>query len=438
MIVRPSGAITGRIVLLVAACVLLAALVNFAITFNGPPPKPPPYRVEDVAVALAGGRAAMPGPTLSITQGATPPAPRDGEYRNAAIEAELARRLDAPVDAVRAWARHGGRRDLRGSFTAALRTADGWRVATTRPEPRLSRWHLVTIGAMTATLILLTLIGWVVARAITRPLARLAESADSVSVSRHGAPADISGPPEIARVARALNAMRARLIDHVDQRTRMLAAITHDLGTPLTRLAFRIERLPAADRARAIADIEEMRAMIQSVLEFARGESRPHAALDLAPLLDALGEDMAATGAAIERDIAAPLPVTGDPAALRRLFANLVDNALRYAGNAHIGAAIVDGRVRVTVADDGPGIPAALSASLFDPFVRAEPSRSRETGGIGLGLSIARNIAEAHDGEIRAENRDGGGASFIVLLPLAGRPPHGKPAERRPMARTVR
>ncbi|MBY8825870.1 HAMP domain-containing sensor histidine kinase [Sphingomonas colocasiae] len=420
MAVRPGGAITGRIVLLVAACVLLAALVNFAITFNGPPPKPAPYRTEDLAIALAGGRVPGPGQPPRIMRSATPPAPRDGEFRNPALEAELARRLNQPADTVRAWARHGGRRDLRGSFTVAIRDGPGWRVATTRPEPWLSRWHLVTIGAMTATLILLTLIGWVVARAITRPLARLAEAADAVSVNHHGAPADISGPPEIARVAHALNAMRARLVDHVAQRTTMLAAITHDLGTPLTRLAFRIERLPPADRARAIADIEEMRAMIQSVLEFARGESRPHRALDLAPLLDGLADDMAITGARIERQVAAPLPMMGDPAALRRLFSNLVDNALRYGGNARIDATTGNGRICVTVDDDGPGIPAALAASLFDPFVRAEPSRSRETGGIGLGLSIARNIAEAHDGQIVAGNRDGGGARFTVSLPLAG------------------
>lgn len=417
--VRPSGAITGRIVLLVAACVLLAALVNFAITFNGPPPKPAPYRTEDLAIALAGERVPGPGRPPLIMRSTAPPTPRDGEFRNPVLEAELARRLNQPADAVRAWTRHGGRRDLRGSFTVAIRDGTGWRVATTRPEPWLTRWHLVTITAMTATLILLTLIGWVVARAITRPLARLAEAADAVSVNRHGAPADISGPPEIARVAQALNAMRARLVDHVAQRTTMLAAITHDLGTPLTRLAFRIERLPAAERARAIADIEEMRAMIQSVLEFARGESRPHMALDLAPLLEGLADDMAITGAHIECHVAAPLPVTGDPAALRRLFANLVDNALRYGGNARIGAAIGNGRICVTVEDDGPGIPATLAASLFDPFVRAEPSRSRETGGIGLGLSIARNIAEAHDGEIVAENREGGGARFTVSLPPA-------------------
>ena len=142
-------------------------------------------------------------------------------------------------------------------------------------------------------------------------------------------------------------------------------------------------------------------------------------ALDLAPLLEGLADDMAITGAHIERHVAAPLPVRGDPAALRRLFANLVDNALRYGGNARISAAIGNGRICVTVEDDGPGIPARLAASLFDPFVRAEPSRSRETGGIGLGLSIARNIAEAHDGEIVAENREGGGARFTVSLPPA-------------------
>jgi len=417
---RPTSAIAGRIVLLVAACVLIATLVNFAITFNGPPPKPAPYRAEDVAAMLSGQRMGAPGRTLTITQTAAPPLAGRGEHRNNALESELAVRLAVPAKAVRAWTQPGwGRRELRGSFTIGVEHPHGWTVATTRPEPWFSRWHLVTISAMAITLALLTLIGWIVARAITRPLAQLAEAADAVSASGRGTPVDISGPPEIARVAQALNAMRERLVDHVAQRTAMLAAITHDLGTPLTRLAFRVERLPATERARAIGDIEEMRDMIQSVLEFARGETRAHEPLDLAPLLDTLVADMATTNAPVERAIAASLPVSGEAAALRRLFANLIDNGLRYGGNARIAAAIADGQVRVIVDDDGPGIPPDLAGTVFDPFVRAEPSRSRETGGMGLGLAISRNIAEAHGGSIVATNRAEGGARFTVMLPLA-------------------
>lgn len=419
---RPS-AITGRIVLLVAASVLVAALVNFAITFNGPPPKPAPYRTEDVVAAFAGRSDGPPGPPghgIRVATSASPPAPRPGEQRNIALETELASRLALPDEAVRAWTHPGGgRRDLRGSFTIGAQGTHGWTIATTRPEPLFSRWHMVTLGAMAITLALLTLIGWIVARAITRPLAQLAEAADAVSASRRAKAVQVSGPPEIARVAQALNAMRDRLIDHVAQRTGMLAAITHDLGTPLTRLAFRVERLPAGERARAIADIEEMRGMIQSVLEFARGESRPHEPLDLTPILKDLAADMAATGASIGQAVAAPLPIIGDRAALRRLFANLIDNGLRYGGNARLAAAILGETIQITVDDDGPGIPPDLRGNIFDPFVRAEPSRNRKTGGMGLGLAIARNIAEAHGGTIIAANRTEGGARFVVTLPLA-------------------
>lgn len=426
-------AIVGRIVVLVALSVFAAAVVNLAITFNGPPPMPPPSRLADVAAALA-EQVPQAGPEqpLSMERNARTPAPRPGEVRDPAIEAAVARQLGVPASSVRAYMYRMGPAqpppggpapsELRGEFTIARQGADGWTVARNTWRDTALRWQLTVLGAMGAVLVLLTLIAWWVAREITRPLARLAEAADAVRAGDRGPAARITGPPEIVRVADALNAMRARLLDHVAARTSMLAAITHDLGTPLTRLAFRIERMADADRMRAAADIDEMREMIASVLEFARGEARAHAPLDLRPLLQALADDMAATGATVSLSAGEPLPMSGDAASLRRLFTNLVENALRYGRSATLTARRANGRALVTVDDEGPGIAPMIATRLFEPFFRGEPSRSRDTGGIGLGLAIARNIAEAHHGAIVADNRPEGGARFTVSLPLADVP----------------
>ncbi|MBB5684620.1 sensor histidine kinase [Sphingobium boeckii] len=418
-------AITWRIVLLVAASVLATALVSFAITFNGPPPFPMPYRAEEVAAALAGRPVRGPGPKAILRQMPALPQPSAEQARDPITEQTVARVLGVAPSQVVAWSsgwrapRPGGEGPrLMSDFTIAVRGPAGWTVAVNSPRPWLTNWHRITLASLVGALILLTILGWFIARAITRPLSRLADAADAVSASHRSLPVEIEGPPEVRRVAGALNAMRARLVDHVAQRTAMLAAITHDLGTPLTRLAFRIEALPAADRIRALADIEEMRGMIMSVLEFARGETRAPAPLDLAPLLAALADGMNATVGPVAQSIATPLPMTGDDGALRRLFTNLLENALRYGQSASLTATARDGHVIVTIDDDGPGIPPALAQSLFDPFVRAEPSRSRETGGIGLGLAIARNVVEAHGGSIAAQNRPQGGARLTVSLPL--------------------
>lgn len=428
-------AIVWRIVLLVALSVAAATLVNLAITFRGPPPMPAPWRVADVGAVLDSGDSEDgPARQLSVTQGPAAPTPRPGEQRHAEIEAALSDQLGVPADSVRAYFQPvgpgqlprggaGGKPvELRGEFTMGAQGEAGWTVVQTTNGSTVRRWQMTVLGAMAVVLLLLTLVAWWVARAITRPLAQLADAADAVSAGNRGPPVQVSGPPEILRVAHALNAMRERLLDHVAARTTMLAAITHDLGTPLTRLAFRIERLPGVDRDRAAADIEEMRAMIMSVLEFARGETRPHEPLDLRPLLRSLVDDMAGADATVSLSAGSSLPVRGDAASLRRLFTNLIENALRYGHAATVCANTSDGRALVTIDDEGPGIAPELAERLFEPFVRGEPSRSRDTGGIGLGLAIARNIADAHDGTITARNRAEGGARFTVALPLAGDP----------------
>ena len=202
----------------------------------------------------------------------------------------------------------------------------------------------------------------------------------------------------------------------------MLAAIAHDLGTPLSRLAFWVEQLPEPARDRAVADIDEMRAMIADTLGFARDEAgeRDRTRVDLPSLLDSLVEDMRVGGRSVTIEPGPRCVVRGDPRGLRRLFANLVGNAIRYGAQARLGWSVAGGEVVVVVEDEGPGIDPALAERLFEPFVRGDPSRNRATGGTGLGLAIVRAIAARHGGKVTLANRPEGGAVARVVLPLAG------------------
>jgi signal transduction histidine kinase len=216
--------------------------------------------------------------------------------------------------------------------------------------------------------------------------------------------------------------MQSRLRAFVDDRTRMLAAISHDLRTPLTRLRLRAEAIPEADeRARACADIDEMERMVAETLSFARAdalEARPER-FDLAALVQSLVDDRSDLGADIAFDGPDTLAVEGRPGALRRAIANLMDNALAHGTRARARLSAADGRVDFVVEDDGPGLPEDQLERVFAPFYRVETSRSRDTGGVGLGLAVARDVARAHGGEVMLANMPGGGLRATLSLPAA-------------------
>jgi signal transduction histidine kinase len=215
--------------------------------------------------------------------------------------------------------------------------------------------------------------------------------------------------------------MQASLRDHMRRRTQTVAAIAHDLRTPLTRLRFRAEQAPEAVRDRMAADIEEMDALIAQAMAYVRGEATPERRETFD--LDALAADCASgfseTGGAVAFDGGGALGVEADPAALRRALANLIANAVKYGGAARVKAFAMDGRAVVTVEDDGPGLPEDELEAVFEPFHRAERSRSRETGGAGLGLTVARQAARAHGGDVTLANRSDGGLVARLDLPLA-------------------
>ncbi|MGL4240861.1 MAG: ATP-binding protein, partial [Beijerinckiaceae bacterium] len=236
---------------------------------------------------------------------------------------------------------------------------------------------------------------------VTRPLRDLAEAAERFSLDGKPDPLDESGPSEVRRAARAFNTMRERIRRLVDDRTQALAAVSHDLRTPITRVRLRSELLDDAQTRDLIdADLLEMEGMIESTLEFLKsGEStEQRRLLDLSSIAKTYVDDARDSGRDIVFSGAESLSVDGQLVALKRAVSNLVGNALKYATVVSVEARRHDGFAELVVRDDGPGIPDDQLESVFDPIVRIETSRSKETGGVGLGLTIARTIARAHRG----------------------------------------
>ena len=414
---------------LVIASVLVATLIYFVVTFSGPPPRDPPHGIEGIAFLLrTGEQPGGRGQELRLREDSAPPRPRGNERASPAAARKLAAALGVPHDAVVAFVAPQPPWLLDAfidGFAVGWRNDGRWRIVESPPRLIFTRWHWITLASMLAAILALSVPAWGLSRAISRPLRRLARAAEDARAGIALAPLPTGGSREVRELATALSAMHGRLARHAEGRTTMLGAIAHDLGTPLSRLAFRIEQLPDDSRTRAIADIDEMRAMIAGALRFARDEGGEQQAvrIDLGSLLDSLAEDMALAGAAVTLVPGPRAIVRGDPGALRRLFANLVENGVRYGVAAAIGWRIAGNIVEVTVDDRGPGIDPAQAERLFEAFVRGDPSRNRTTGGTGLGLAIVRSIATRHGGAAGLENRSPAtgdrGARAWVTLPLS-------------------
>ncbi len=305
-------------------------------------------------------------------------------------------------------------------LSLSLPLADGqWLNGATRfpgPDPRFR-------GQANLTLILsalaIALVLWVVLARMLGPLRRLAGAAEALGRGE-AQPLPVTGPSEMRALTAAFNTMQERLQRLVRDRTQMLAALGHDLRSPLTALRLRVEMLDDdEDRARMTASLDEMQDMVEQTLTWARGvwSAEELADLDLAALIGDLAEEAGMAGCAVDWAGAPPLILRARPMALRRALRNLIDNACRYGGGAEVVLEADPAVARVRVMDRGPGIPQAQLATVFDPFVRLEASRSRETGGTGLGLAIAHGVAQAHGGAVELENRAGGGLCATLTLP---------------------
>ncbi|MGX7707734.1 sensor histidine kinase [Methylobacterium sp. Gmos1] len=287
-----------------------------------------------------------------------------------------------------------------------------------RPAMRpVASWLPVALGVQ--LLVLAACVGLAVRLAV-RPLTRFAEAADRLEPGRPATRFAEAGPDEVARAGRAFNALQARISRHLDERVRILAAISHDLQTPITRMRLRVEtgaEGPVQDRL--LADLDEVEALVREGIAYARsvhGDVEPTARLDLRAFIESLVFDYQDAGRDVTLTALADVTVATRPQALRRILTNLIDNALRYAGRAEIDVRAGEGRLAIAVLDRGPGIPADKLEAVLLPFVRLEESRSRDTGGTGLGLAIADQLAAALGGKLTLCNRAGGGLEAVVTL----------------------
>ncbi|MDG4552234.1 MAG: ATP-binding protein [Candidatus Contendobacter sp.] len=362
----------------------------FQLEINDDPPPPPPPAERPRWLALDPPPAPPPAP------------PRDW--------------TDRPPR----WRRHAMMLGLR-NFVVQVRLSDGAAVTFQQMLPEeVIAWPVRLLLILLVLLVSVAVLAALAVRALTRPLAVLADAAGELGRDIRRPPLDENGPLEVRRAARAFNTMQERLIRYIEDRNRILAALSHDLKTPITRLRLRAELLDdAPPREKFLADLDEMAQMAQASLDFLRGgeDSEPIAPVDFNALLESLRDDAEDTGHAVSLVGTAHQPLRCRPLALKRCLTNLVDNALNYGQRAEIAVTDTPARLTLLVRDHGPGIPAAELERVFEPFYRLEHSRSRDTGGTGLGLSIARNIARAHGGELKLRNHPQGGLEAVLELP---------------------
>lgn len=298
--------------------------------------------------------------------------------------------------------------------------ADHWLNAGLRLRPPRRAISPDTWIAMGITGVVLSVIVALLLGGITRPLKRLTDAAARLGRGETVEPVPEQGPIDVRETIRAFNDMQARLDRFVGDRTRMLAAVSHDLRTPITSLRLRAEMIDDAEtRDKMIQTLDEMKAMTETTLAFAREdatkeETRP---TDIGALVGSIADDLGDLGREVEFDAGTRVVVRCRPTSLARSLRNLIENATTYGARARIRISETEQTVQVHIDDDGPGIPEADRERVFQPFVRLETSRNRDTGGIGLGMAIARDIVRGHGGDILLANRAEGGLSVTVTLP---------------------
>lgn len=280
-------------------------------------------------------------------------------------------------------------------------------------ETVLLVWLIAIVALATAVLVV---------RWMSKPLARFALAAEGFYLTGKAAPVPESGPREVAILARAFNDLQRRLALSVEDRTHALAAVSHDLRTPITRMRLRVEDIPDDDLSRAVAhDLDEMERMIDQTLSFLRGDriDEPLKPVDIVAIAETVTDDLADAGGTVSLDGDRIAVVQGRRLGLKRALTNLVANAVKYGSVARVRVTATAQDVVVSVEDDGPGIAEADRDRAFLPFVRLEESRNSGTGGFGLGLAIARAVVDGHGGTLRMEDAPSGGLRVVMTLPKA-------------------
>ena len=309
------------------------------------------------------------------------------------------------------------------SYIAQVHLRDGmWATFDARQPQEAFNWPYRVLLTVVILLVAVVLLSLIAVRLVTRPLNALADAAEQLGRDINRPPLAESGPLEVRRAARAFNTMQARLVRYIQDRTRVLAAMSHDLKTPITRLRLRAELLDDDEnKIKFTRDLEEMEAMVGATLDFMRGLETGEALqpVDIMSMLESIQEDARETGGAVTISGAASGALNARPQALKRCLRNLVDNAIQYGKSAHI---VVEDQVQslvIRIRDAGPGIPEQELKRVFEPFYRLEASRNRESGGTGLGLTIALSVASAHGGDLALANLPGGGLEAVLTFPRA-------------------
>lgn len=426
--------IAATIILALVATQVINGLVYIALIGSPDPEFVPHVLVERVAAiariidsAVPEDRphlvAALAQPPMKLALGTEPP--RQEPTRSRPLDFVRQKIQIALEDPDRdilmfEWAR-GDSED--GSVWIPLR-GGGWFSVTVEDLP------IAGLGRLALRLLLVAIvvapISFWAARRLSAPLAAFAEAAETLGVDSGAPPLKERGPRELRTATRAFNRMQERLKRFIDDRTRMLAAMSHDLRTPLTRLRLRAEFVEDPEQQlKMLAELDEMTAMVDATLAFAREEARREDArrLDLGELVASVCDDAVDANQDVTFEPAPRCEILGRPMALRRAIANVVGNGVKYAGGARVRVGAQDAEFVIEIDDDGPGIPEDEHERVFAPFYRVETSRSRETGGTGLGLAVARSIVHAHGGDIRLANRKGGGLRVTILVPALP-PPH--------------
>lgn len=440
---RPRWSTARWIALLALSSLLLATAVSMAVVGWLPRPAAPQMRLDQAMQVLRGERAADSVGLRVDVRAQAPSGTGHARLQVLAMDG-----LQQPAQQVRlVWAgnnrppdvhvvaaggeqgRDGDAAVLRAAqqvlaslpwppFELAVQQADGrWRVVSSAYSDLAAWRRQVLLALLGGTVLLAPLAAWAAVR-LGRPLRRLAEASATLDLHAQ-TPLPDDGPREVQMLAIALDAGRTRLREQAQQMTRMLAAVAHDLRTPLTGLRLRADFAPPAQAERMVADIERMNAMIEQVLDYARGELQPSQLrlMDIVPLLDDCVQAARLRGVDLTAVLPAILPCRADALLLRRALDNLIDNASRYAGAVELRAVPCDQTLQLDVMDRGPGIPTADRQRLLQPFQRSEISRSRATGGTGLGLAVAANAARHHGGSLQLLDREGGGLIARLHLP---------------------
>jgi protein-histidine pros-kinase len=307
---------------------------------------------------------------------------------------------------------------------AGVRLSDGAFLTARLPAKPLSSFtyarHSAVLSALLALIAGISFLTWVCVRIATRPLSRLTAAARALGEDPERAPLTLAGPTEVVQVAEAFNQMQQRLADHIHERTRILAAISHDLQTPITRLRLRAEMIDSEDlKTRIQSDLDAMQSLIREGLDYARSMevTAPAQPIDLPALLAALCGDATDMGWQVTMTGQAATPFPGQALALRRALWNLIENGVKFGGAVDITLTETPEAYRIVTRDHGPGLPPEERERVFEPFYRTETSRNRATGGTGLGLAITRNLLHVQRGGVTLDNHPEGGLVATVTLP---------------------